>query len=157
MKPTEHRQFTRLLSAAALATLLGMSPHAWAANLFEYKLEVTPEQGPVDPTITKRYTAAWANCQKHAATTSENAACFEAEFRRQDTKLNQTWRETLNRLPLTEHNSLRTAQRQWVTDRDPFCRKDADGFAGGTIEPVIYVDCLVELTIRRTIWLERLR
>jgi hypothetical protein len=44
-----------------------------------------------------------------------------------------------------------------VADRDPFCGKDADGFAEGTIGGIVYLDCRVELTIRRTMWLERLR
>jgi len=157
MKPAARRRWIGFLSAVALMTLLGASPRAFAANPFDYKLEVTPEEGPIDPAIDERYTPEWAGCQKRARTTSDNAACFEAEFRRQDSQLNKTWRATLKRLPSTLHKSLLMVQRQWVADRDPFCRKDADGFAGGTIEPVIYVDCLVELTIRRTIWLEHLR
>jgi hypothetical protein len=51
---------------------------------------------------------------------------------------------------------LLNAQRKWIAARDPFCKAIADGFKGGTIAPVVYSDCRVEQTIRRTIWLEGL-
>ena len=121
---------------------------------FEYKLEVTPEEGPVDPAIESRYTTLFADCQKQAQVTQENAACLEAEFARQDTALNKAWKDALGRLPAAMHTPLLKAQRKWIAARDPFCQTHSDG--GGTIAPVEYVDCRVELTIRRTIWLEHL-
>jgi uncharacterized protein YecT (DUF1311 family) len=133
---------------------------AWAAadaqtsDPFEYKLEVTPEEGPVDDVIESRYSKLFADCQERAQVTQENAACFEAEFIRQDAALNKAWKAALGRLPAATHTPLLAAQRKWIAARDPFCRADAAG--GGTIAPVEYVSCRVELTIRRTIWLEHL-
>lgn len=157
MKSATLRLLTGLISAAAAVWSFGTPLKAGAANRFNYKLEVTPEEEHVDPSIDRRYTAAFAGCQNRAQTTSENATCFEAEFQRQDAKLNATWRTTLRRLPPGERPLLVQAQREWVAERDPFCMKDADGFSGGTIAPVVYVGCRVELTIRRMIWLEQLR
>ena len=131
-----------------------MPTDAQRSDPFEYKLEVTPEEGPVDPAIEGRYTKEFDDCQKRAQITQENAACLEAEFIRQDAALNKAWKAALGRLPAATHTPLLTAQRKWIAARDPFCRADADG--GGTIAPVVYVDCRVELTIRRTIWLEHL-
>jgi uncharacterized protein YecT (DUF1311 family) len=144
-----------LLVVATLCA--GLPGHARAASRFDYKMAVTPEEGPVDPKIDGRYTASLRACQKRAKVTSQNADCFEAEFRRQDAKLNETWRTTLPRFAAASRQSLLAAQRKWVKERDPFCMKDADGFSGGTIVPVAYSYCRVELTIRRAIWLEELR
>ncbi len=123
---------------------------------FPYKLEITPEEGPTNPAITQRYTPIFAACQKRAVTTQDNAACFAAEFTRQDATLNHVWRETLNHLPAATRPALLAAQRKWIAARDPFCKSDVEGFGAGTIAPVAYVDCRVELTIRRTMWLEQL-
>ena len=137
-----------VLSGAALAA---------PADRFAYRLFVTEEQDPVDPAVNARYTRAFAACQDKAQITSENAACFEAEFARQDAALNAAWKGAFARVTGPDHARLLAAQRAWLAGRDPFCRKDSDAFSGGTIAPVIYSSCRVELTIRRTIWLERLR
>jgi uncharacterized protein YecT (DUF1311 family) len=142
------------LKAALRGTIAEESP---PTDPFEYHMEATPEEGQVDPVIQKRYSAQWAACQERARVTYEHATCFEAEFVRQDAALNQAWKSTLKRMPSAMHGPLLTAQRKWVAARDPFCRADSDGFKGGTIAPIVYVDCRVELTIRRTIWLEQLR
>ena len=124
---------------------------------FAYRLEMTPEEGPLDPAVQGRYTSRFANCQKHAVIEQENAACFDAEFTRQDVALNRVWRAALHRQSLSERRPLLTAQRKWIKERDPFCKNVADGFSGGTIMPVVYANCRAEQTIRRTMWLESLR
>lgn len=144
-----------LMLSAALAAAAPV--HAAPKAPFVYRLQVTPESGSVPPAVQHRYTAALADCQQHAESTPENAQCFVAEFARQDAVLNRTWKTTLARVPADEHAPLIAAQRKWVAARDPFCTAQSDQFSGGTIAPVIYVDCRVELTIRRTIWLEQLR
>jgi uncharacterized protein YecT (DUF1311 family) len=127
-----------------------------AAQPFAYRMVQTPEEGPLDPNVEGRYTAAFAACQKSAQTTSDNADCFVAEFVRQDAALNRTWQAVFPRIPAQQRPLLRAAQRRWLAARDPFCRKESDGFSGGTIAPVIYVSCRTEQTIRRTLWLEKL-
>jgi len=104
--------------------------------------------------VSTPYTTVYADCQKQAQTTQESAACLQAEFARQDAALNLAWKAALARLPAATHTPLLKAQRKWIAARDPFCQAESDG--GGTIAPVEYVDCRVELTIRRTMWLENL-
>jgi uncharacterized protein YecT (DUF1311 family) len=140
------------LAVAAISTVQAEAQ----ADRFPYKLEVTPEAGQVDPVIEKRFTPQFDSCQKHAVVTYEHAACFEAEFARQDAALNLAWKTTFHRVPAAQRVALLNAQRKWIAERDPFCKTDADGFKGGTITPIVYSDCRVELTIRRTIWLEAL-
>jgi hypothetical protein len=51
---------------------------------------------------------------------------------------------------------------QWMVDNGHpptarmFCKSKAAEFSGGTIAPVVYLDCRVEQTIRRTMWLSAL-
>src|SRR5262249_15145696 len=106
--------------------------------------------------IKERRTIEFADCRRRARITQEHAACFEFEFIRQDAALNRAWKAELGRLPGATHTPLLTAQRKWIAARDPFCSADAGDFEGGTIAPVVYVSCRVELTIRRTMWLEHL-
>lgn len=143
-----------MILASALLALLAAAPQD---GPFAYRMEVTPEEGPLNPAIERRYTPALKRCQDRATVTYEIAACFEAEFTRQDAILNRTWRTTLARLPAAKHQPLLAAQRKWIAARDPFCREDVEGFGNGTIAPVAYSNCRAELTIRRTMWLERLR
>jgi uncharacterized protein YecT (DUF1311 family) len=146
-----------LVSAAVVVGWAATPSHAASGDPFAYTMAITPEEGPTDPAIQRRYTAKFDACQKRARTTPENATCFEAEFPRQDAVLNRTWTATLARLPGAQHKRLVEAQREWIAARDPFCKRQSDDFSGGTIAPIVYVDCRVELTIRRSIWLERLR
>jgi uncharacterized protein YecT (DUF1311 family) len=41
---------------------------------------------------------------------------------------------------------LETIQRQWKTFRDSDCRWQADAFAGGSIQPVVYSQCITAVT-----------
>jgi len=150
----ELKSFVIAMTALALPAFTGATI-AKAAAPFAYRMVITPEEGPLDPVVEGRYTPAFAACQKAAQTTSDNAACFTHEFARQDSALNAAWQAVFARIPAQQRPLLRAAQRRWIAARDPFCRKQSDGFAGGTIAPVIYVSCRTELTVRRTLWLEK--
>jgi uncharacterized protein YecT (DUF1311 family) len=136
--------------------LLAFSGHASQPDPFAYEFVMTPEEGPVDAAVERRYTASFNRCQKGAVTTAANVACFHDEFSRQDLTLNRVWRTAFARMPANSRGRLRAAQRQWVSQRDPFCKSKAAEFSGGTIAPVVYLDCRVEQTIRRTMWLSAL-
>ncbi|MBU6268501.1 MAG: DUF1311 domain-containing protein [Sphingomonadales bacterium] len=139
----------------ALVTLLLAAAPA-APDPFAYTLAITPVEGPVDNGVEARYTRAHATCKDHAQGTNETAKCFVAEFARQDGALNRQWAKTLARVPAPQRPALRAAQRRWVSQRDPFCDAVYKSFDGGTFAPIAYADCRVELTIRRTMWLEQL-
>lgn len=144
-------------AAASTALLLAVPVHANQPASFGYKFVTDPVEGPLDPVVGQRYTAQWKACQERAISTRAHETCFAAEFARQDKRLNRTWRLTLARVEPKLRGHLLAAQQKWVSERDPFCRSQSDRFRGGTIVPIVYVDCRVEQTIRRTIWLERLR
>lgn len=142
------------LAGASAGLLVATSIHANPHDRFAYEFEMTPEEGPVDPVVEKRYSADFVSCKERAVSTLANAACLSSEFTRQDAALNRTWRTTLANFDPKLRRALLAAQRRWVAGRDPFCRSKAAEFSGGTIAPIIYVSCRVELTIRRTLWLE---
>ncbi|GEO00005.1 hypothetical protein NSE01_18370 [Novosphingobium sediminis] len=142
------------LILALTALVLPIMAHA--APPFAYRMVMTPEEGPVDQAVQARYTPAFTACQDKAQTTLDNADCFVAEFTRQDAALNRAWQAVFPKIAPAQQPLLRAAQRRWIAARDPFCRKESDGFSGGTIAPVLYVNCRVEQTIRRTLWLENL-
>ena len=141
-----------------LTLMLAATPvHAEKNDPFSYTLKMTPEEGPLDPAIEGRYTRHWKACQKNASITRQNAACYKAEFARQDAVLNRSWKAALARVRPGAHHPLILAQHKWIAARDPFCKAVADSFDGGSITPIAYLDCEVEQTIRRAIWLENLR
>ena len=137
--------------------LLAVPTYASQTDPFAYKFVLTPEEGPVDAEVERRYTAAFNRCQKAADATNANVACFGDEFIRQDKTLNRVWRTVFDHMSPNKRGRLRAAQRQWAIQRDPYCKSKAAEFSGGTIAPVVYLDCRVEQTIRRTMWLSALR
>lgn len=144
-----------LVWAALVAMAAGTA--SAASDPYASKLEVTPEEGPVDLAIEGRKTLEYGTCAQGGATTSDAAQCLEAEFARQDKALGLAWKAAFARTKGPKHAALLTAQRQWIARRDPFCRKLSDEYSGGTIAPVIWSSCRVETTIRRTMWLEKLK
>lgn len=137
-----------------IALALAAAAPAGAA-LPDYRLVMTPEEGPLDPAVQARYTPALKACQDRAETTDDNARCYEAEAARQDAALNRVWRAVWTPLAPARKAELLASQRKWIAARDPFCTSVADGFTGGTIHSLIWFNCNAEQSIRRTLWLER--
>lgn len=148
------RNPARVVSAIA-GMILAIPAASAQADEFAYTLHMTPEEGPVDPAIQRRFTPQWKACQNAATPPSGNARCYQAEFARQDASLNRAWAAALHRVPSPRHRALLMAQRRWIAQRDPFCANHVNGMFG-SLESVAYLDCRVELTIRRTMWLEHL-
>lgn len=130
-------------------------PKAPTEGPFAYHMAKTPEEGPVDPAVADRYTKAWRACSTGTAATPDLVDCFRSEFARQDAALNHAWPRTLHRVPASRRRALIEAQRRWIAARDPFCKAYVDGLRGSLVSTA-YLDCRVELTIRRTIWMETL-
>lgn len=141
-----------LLSASLI---IGDQQGASSPGIFAYSIEKTSEQGPVDPAVTSRYTQRFHACTSGRSATSDLVPCFEQEFIRQDTLLNRAWQIVMHRVPASRRRALRAAERQWIVARDPFCERFVGGLRGSLVS-VACLDCRIELTIRRTLWLERL-
>lgn len=88
--------------------------------------------------------------------TSAMSACFVADYRRADARLNDVYRSTMKRLPAGRKAALRTSQRAWLVERDRACPLDTSEGAG-TVEMSNHPACLSNETNRRVTWLTRFR
>ncbi|MBT5415159.1 MAG: DUF1311 domain-containing protein [Rhodospirillaceae bacterium] len=84
--------------------------------------------------------------------------CTDADYKTADAALNDTYREVmakLNELDKTRPgwglaDALRESQRAWLPLRDRQCDWEAAFVKGGTMEPLIRLSCLSEMTAKRT-------
>ena len=118
-------------------------------------------EDPADkhPELEARYTRDYRWCLANPQpTTLSQDMCNGQEMKRQDNRLNVEWRIVLNRLGKpAEIAELRAAERLWIIDRKQHCDDQSKVAEGGTIETLLYGSCMIDETIRRTIWLEHLR
>ena len=143
-----------LAVAAASAALAAPNPYPYQ---FE-RIQSLAERPIQHPEVDKRQTEAFRRClaQPDLSTMTQDS-CLQDEMKRQDDALNRQWAKTLSQLKAASVTQLRLAERQWIKGRDRYCRKASDEAAGGTLVGILYGDCIVTETIRRTIWLENLR
>lgn len=106
--------------------------------------------------IERRYTPAYLACRnRRGAAMSE---CNTAEFEVQDARLNRTWVRVMTGLPSDgRRHALRLLERQWIKERDRACRALASRDAAAERRSGDGSLCLLNATIRRTMWLERVR
>jgi len=100
--------------------------------------------------IRALYTPAYDRCVQNAQSTADALACLDAEYRRQDEKLNAAYREARQRLQPFRRDTLRDVQRAWMAYRDAKCRfyRHKESGSGGALDAV---QCLVDTTILRTV------
>ena len=109
------------------------------------------------PQIEARYTALYRSCLAvPALNTVSHDQCDAAEMARQDAALNATWKATLAGLSPARIAELRQAEREWIAARKRHCDRAAKEGEGGTIATLLYGQCMIDETVRRTLWLERI-
>ena len=86
--------------------------------------------------------------------TSAMLDCIHAEAQRQDAALNQAYKMVMARLKSDQQATLRSSERAWISTRDKDCNEAAEEEAGGTLAVVIHDGCLLDETIKRTMYLE---
>ena len=94
---------------------------------------------------------AGADCQ-NATTQLQLDECAGASYAKSDKALNKVYREILSRLkgPSETKTDLIAAQRAWLKYRDAECKFEVSGLDGGSVQPMIYSQCLDALTQSRT-------
>jgi uncharacterized protein YecT (DUF1311 family) len=106
--------------------------------------------------IERRYSPIYQACRNRRGVAL--GECNSTELKAQDDLLNRTWVRVMTALPSDQRrHALRLLQRKWIKDRDRACRALADpdldsDWKGGDMSA-----CLLNATIRRTMWLERVR
>ncbi|MFD2644225.1 lysozyme inhibitor LprI family protein [Pseudomonas japonica] len=98
----------------------------------------------------------YSQCMQGANTTVAMRDCSGAELKRQDTRLNQTYKQAMASLEAEQQGKLRDAQRLWVKYRDANCGMYY-GLTGGTIDQLNGAGCEVDMTRQRADELEKLQ
>ena len=107
--------------------------------------------------VDKRKSADYKTCMASgdaaSGVTSGILDCNGSEIDRQDAKLNQAYKMVMARLPQAKKMDLRSSERLWIVDRDRRCSRKQEE-VGGTLGSIVYSSCILDETIKRTIWLE---
>ena len=96
-------------------------------------------------------TAAYAADCDNAADQATMNECAAQQHKTADKELNALYQQITNRLKSTPDSKklLVAAQRSWVAFRDAECTFSSAGVEGGSAYPLIYSNCVTELTKAR--------
>lgn len=86
-----------------------------------------------------------------ARTQHDLNVCAAETYARADTVLNERWQQlvrSLSRQP-RRVEVLRTAQRAWIRFRDAQCEFEGLEFDGGSMQPMVELLCMADLTEQR--------
>lgn len=119
-------------------------------------LTLTPSLAAAAPQqVERRYTPALERCLDNSGYgDAAITECNNIELSVQDGRLNQAFKMVMQRLPKGSRTSLRNDERAWIKRRDVVCQRYAAPEVGGTIYNVMLSSCLIDETIKRTIFLE---
>jgi uncharacterized protein YecT (DUF1311 family) len=93
--------------------------------------------------------AAYAACP--GTTQLEMNDCAAAEYQRFDAELNAVWPIAKSRADAIGAGvQLLDAQRKWLAFRDAACTAEIAPYGGGSIQPLIWYNCLTRMTRNRT-------
>jgi uncharacterized protein YecT (DUF1311 family) len=77
--------------------------------------------------------------------------CAAAEYQRFDAELNAVWPIAKSRADaIGAGATLLDAQRKWIAFRDAACTAEIAPYGGGSIQPLIWYNCLTRMTRNRT-------
>ena len=88
------------------------------------------------------------NCN-NPQTTLEMRVCAGKSYEAADKKLNQVYRQLRPKLNAKQQKRLVDAQTAWIQFRDKSCAFEAGEVEGGTLEPVLKLSCLTDVTQQR--------
>lgn len=118
-----------------------------------------PALAQTDSQVDARYTAAFKTCMKTGdaagGVTSAMMSCLGEENMRQDARLNGAYKAAMQRLNAAQKTQLRNAERAWIGQRARRCDSAQQEAGGGSASGLVYSNCFLDETIRRTIWLQR--
>ena len=87
----------------------------------------------------------------------DQAACYQSELEIQDGRLNQAYVMIMRRQGQPRRQALRAKQREWITYRDAKCSPPASKYRTGEAPPLRSLQCLLDETVSRRLYLESLR
>ncbi|MFT3987401.1 lysozyme inhibitor LprI family protein [Aestuariivirga sp.] len=90
-----------------------------------------------------------ASCLATAQTQAAMNECANSDFESADRQLNLDYKKIIGRLDAPGQTSFRKAQEAWIKFRDSECEFRSSGVQGGSVYPMVYGECLAELTTKR--------
>lgn len=92
------------------------------------------------------------DCMASATTQSEMTACANTRYKQADKALNARYETLMQALAdrPARQVALRKAQRAWLAYRDADCAFVASANAGGSMAPMVKLQCLADRTTQRS-------
>lgn len=94
-----------------------------------------------------------AECATPETQTAMNI-CAQAEYEQADVKLNNAYQAVKAAVSGERVNQLITAEEAWINYRDRYCDFAQAQFTGGSMQPLVYSNCMEQVTQDRTVILE---
>jgi len=132
-------------AAAALLVSAALAPGARAETLAEQLLH-NHDLLDHPPVSCGRKDASLSNF--------EMQQCAAVAFREQDTALNRVYARAVASRSAKATEDLRKAERLWLQWREHQCLWESAKYEGGRLQPVMFADCLVDVTKARVQQLE---
>ena len=73
----------------------------------------------------------------------------DLKFKKADAELNLVYNKLIKILNKKEKQLLIKAEKDWIKFRDSHCDFEGSQYEGGSIYPLVYSNCLTELTCKR--------
>jgi uncharacterized protein YecT (DUF1311 family) len=92
-----------------------------------------------------------------AQTQAEMNILANKDYKAADAKMAKIYKKVLNSLTnASDKKLLLEAQRAWIKYKETHCKLVANAYKGGSIQPLIYANCLTSITEARIKALEEL-
>ena len=96
-------------------------------------------------------------CPRKPTTTVAIEGCAEHEILRTDRLIEAQERTIHSRLAKPGRRAFVRAERSWLSYRESICNTESSKYAGGSIEPVVFADCVARQNRRHLTELTALR
>jgi uncharacterized protein YecT (DUF1311 family) len=137
--------------------LLARAGLFWLAGLVVAGTAGAQTQREIDARQSPGFRTCMASGDAAQGITSSMMDCLGTEIDLQDARLNQAYKMVMMRLGPAAKTRLRASERTWIKARNVDCKRSAARDGGGTASALGYNSCILDATIKRTIWLERYR
>ena len=87
---------------------------------------------------------------------SDMNTCAEHQLVRAELEFNQLYHELLSRREERDDRKLRKAQAAWLRWRDANCQYEASDLQGGSLLPLVSLNCKTRVTKERTEWVREM-
>ena len=98
------------------------------------------------PTITETFTR--LPCHRAGMSTLNAEGCAEAQIVSSDRAIDAEAALVFTRLPKSARKGFVQSERSWLDYRRASCTAEAARYAGGTLEPIAFAQCVAERNTR---------